>query len=291
MIKSSSVLLHPLPLIAIVDYHIRRGENQSRSIGALLGKISSGRNVVEVEECFAIPLEENESDVSIGSEYLKKVIALSKLSYPDLEVVGWFTTTSEADNNKSTLDNIITTKSCMIHETFSDETPNPIHVIVDTSSKQQRKDIVRAFTISTMELNGKLLAAEFRPVNVELVSSEAERIGVDLVLRSVSGSGAVSMDAIKDVSDIAGLEAVVKKLLGMLEEVSTYVEAVVAGKIPSDHEVGRQIANLIARCPRIKPELFVDSFNKSLHDLLAVIYLSDLIRTQMAIGEKIGSVL
>ncbi len=288
MIKSSSVLFHPLPLIAIVDYHIRRGGNQVRSIGALLGKASSGRNI-EVEECFAIPLEESESDVSIGSDYLKKVITLSKLSYPDLEVVGWFTTTSEGDNN--TLDNIITTKSCMIHETFSDETPNPIHVIVDTSSKQQRKDIVRAFTISTMELNGKLLAAEFRPVNVELVSSEAERIGVDLVLRSVSGSGAVSMDAIKDISDLTGLETVVKKLLGMLEEVSAYVEAVVAGKIPSDHEVGRQIANLIARCPRIKSELFVDSFNKSLHDLLTVIYLSDLIRTQMAIGEKVGSVL
>jgi len=314
MIKSTSVLFHPLPLVSIIDYHMRRNEKQKRIVGALLGKISSStttattvstssssiindnnNNIIEVEESFAVPISEDADNISIGSSYFKKVIGLSKLSYPDLEVVGWFTTTPAIDGKDNVEDSILSTKSCMIHEIFCEETSNPIHVVVNTSGNQTNKDIVRAFNISTMELNGKLLAAEFRPINIELASSQIERMGVDLILRSIVNDGSSSsssvIDSLRDISDVSELEATIKKLLSMHEQISAYIDLVVSGKIKSDHEIGHKISKLISRCPKVKSDLFIESFNKNLHDLLSIIYLSDLVRTQMAIGEKIGSVL
>ena len=88
-------------------------------------------------------------------------------------------------------------------------------------------------------------------------------------------------------SDIAGLESSISKLQELLKTVSTYVDDVVEGRTEPDITLGRRIADTLASVPRIDPVVFDSMFNDSLQDLLMVVYLSQLTRTQLAIAEKL----
>lgn len=50
---STSVNVHPLVLLSILDHHIRRDGSQDRVIGALLGTVGAG-GVVEVTDAFGV---------------------------------------------------------------------------------------------------------------------------------------------------------------------------------------------------------------------------------------------
>ena len=50
---STSVNVHPLVLLSILDHHIRRDASQDRVIGALLGTVGPG-GVVEVTDAFGV---------------------------------------------------------------------------------------------------------------------------------------------------------------------------------------------------------------------------------------------
>jgi len=82
-----------------------------------------------------------------------------------------------------------------------------------------------------------------------------------------------------------------ERLHSLLETASNYVDQVVAGTIPADDAVGRQIADTLASIPRIRPEVFDRMFNDSLQDLLMVTYLSNITRTQLTIAEKLNAAL
>jgi translation initiation factor 3 subunit F len=86
---------------------------------------------------------------------------------------------------------------------------------------------------------------------------------------------------------MASLETSMARLLELLGEASSFVDAVVAGDAPADPEVGRRIADTLAVVPRMRPEVFAKMFDSNLQDLLMVSYLSSLTRTQLAIAEKL----
>ena len=78
------------------------------------------------------------------------------------------------------------------------------------------------------------------------------------------------------------------RLLDMLERVNGYVADVVAGKAAPDSAIAREIAAALAAVPRVRPEAFDRAFNSSLQDLLMVVYLSNLTRTQLAITDHLS---
>jgi len=73
----------------------------------------------------------------------------------------------------------------------------------------------------------------------------------------------------------------------MLETISNYVDGVVTEKIPPNSQIGRFLANAISSLPKIDPQIFDKMFNNSLQDLLMVVYLANLTRTQLAFAEKL----
>ena len=89
--------------------------------------------------------------------------------------------------------------------------------------------------------------------------------------------------------DIDGLERSIKRLVGMLSDVETYVQGVTTGKIKADDELGRRIANVLGTVSRIDAGSFDKLFNNSLQDLLMVMYLTSLARAQLHIAEKLQS--
>lgn len=89
------------------------------------------------------------------------------------------------------------------------------------------------------------------------------------------------------IIDITGLAKSLKRVLSIIDEVSSYVDDVVAGKRAPDRRIGRDIADVIAAMPRVRPDVFQEQFNKNLQDLLMVVYMSNLTRAHVAITEKL----
>ena len=90
------------------------------------------------------------------------------------------------------------------------------------------------------------------------------------------------------VSDLDSLEKSVIRLLEILDTNSDYVQGVLAGKNEQNDAVGKEIFKALAAVPRMDPEVFGKIFNDRLQDMLMVVYLSNLTRTQLAICDKIA---
>lgn len=64
-----------------------------------------------------------------------------------------------------------------------------------------------------------------------------------------------------------------------------------AGRRKGDEEIGRAIMTALACVPQLDPVVFEHMFHNNLQDLLMIVYLSNLTRTQLALADKIQNLL
>ena len=69
-----------------------------------------------------------------------------------------------------------------------------------------------------------------------------------------------------------------------------YVEAVLAGTEEPDTSVGRALVDLVQSVPKMDPVKFEAMLNSNMRDLLMVVYLSSLTKTQLQLNEKLSMV-
>ena len=62
------------------------------------------------------------------------------------------------------------------------------------------------------------------------------------------------------------------------------------GKIQADNKIGRFLTNAVAKLPKLDPSTMERLFNNNLQDLLMVVYLANLTRTQLSLAEKLQKV-
>lgn len=58
--------------------------------------------------------------------------------------------------------------------------------------------------------------------------------------------------------------------------------------MPGDPGVGRYLADTLSVIPYMDKEHFEKLFNERLQELLLVLYLANLVKAQIAIGDKVG---
>lgn len=92
---------------------------------------------------------------------------------------------------------------------------------------------------------------------------------------------------IQPMLDLAQVAEASGKLHGLLEQVLAYVEDVLSGKTQPDNAVGRSLLDLIHSVPNMSTEQFAHMFNSNVKDLLMVVTLSQLIKTQLQLNEKL----
>eukprot|EP00516_Mucochytrium_quahogii_P006853 CAMPEP_0203764318 /NCGR_PEP_ID=MMETSP0098-20131031/17604_1 /ASSEMBLY_ACC=CAM_ASM_000208 /TAXON_ID=96639 /ORGANISM=" , Strain NY0313808BC1" /LENGTH=289 /DNA_ID=CAMNT_0050660125 /DNA_START=80 /DNA_END=949 /DNA_ORIENTATION=+ len=278
------VKVHPLVLFSILDHFIHRNEGQKRVIGTLLGTRTA--TAIVIKNCFPVPhVEKGEEEVAVGKDFLKHMLNLHGKVNANEEILGWYATVS--DQNA-----LINQQSCLIQDFYSAECGTPLHMVVDTSLTNNVLG-VKAFMSDTVQLGKHVLAAAFNQIKIELQCSEPERIGLDLMIKR---KGRNRIDPNKQIcetqpiaSEIENLEQSIARLLSMLESVSAYVDDVVADRKTPDYKIGTEIASVVSLVPHIQPEIFAKSMRNNLSDLLMVVYLSNLTRTQLAVAERIGS--
>ena len=76
----------------------------------------------------------------------------------------------------------------------------------------------------------------------------------------------------------------------MLDAVIQYVEAILDGTQEPDNSVGRALNNLMLSVPKMEADQFDVMLNSNLKDLLMVVYLSQMTKTQLQLNEKLSMV-
>ncbi|NXN92426.1 EIF3F factor, partial [Rhinopomastus cyanomelas] len=265
------VRLHPVVLASIVDSFERRNEGAARVIGTLLGTVD--KHSVEVTNCFSVPHNESEDEVAVDMEFAKNMYELHKKVSPSEIILGWYATGHD-----------ITEHSVLIHEYYSREAHNPIHLTVDTSLQNSRMSI-KAYVSAPMGVPGKTMGVMFTPLTVKYVYYDTERIGVDLIMKTCFSPNRV-IGLSSDLQQVGSASARIQDTLTMVLQ---YAEDVLSGKVAADNTVGRFLMDLINQVPKISPEDFETMLNSNINDLLMVTYLANLTQSQIALNEKLLS--
>lgn len=271
-----SVKVHPVVVFSILDHYARRGEKQDRVIGTLLGTLSSD-GVVEIKNNFPVPHTENEQ-VAVDMEFHHNMHDLHSKTSPKEVIVGWYATGLDINEN-----------SVMIHEFFGKETniPTVVHLLVDTTFSQDTPMGLRAYIGTPVTFGDKQLGSYFQPIPLEIRTMDIDRVGLDLLSRTTD-----SRDGIANFQfDLQNLESSMATLVNLLDTVTEYVDNVVAGKIPGDPVIGRAIAKAVSALPSFDSDTIDKIFNNNIQDLLMVVYLANLTRTQIALAEKLQKTL
>ncbi|KAK3719876.1 hypothetical protein RRG08_040176 [Elysia crispata] len=264
--------VHPVVLFSIIDAYERRNEGAKRVIGTLLGSVE--KNIIEITNCFAVPHNESDDEVAVDIEYARNMYELHKKVNNNENIIGWFSTGLE-----------VSVHSVLIHDYYSRETKNPIHMTVDAHVKGGKMSI-KAYLSTMIGVPGKTTGTMFTPVQVEHISYAPEQVGVETLMK---GKYNPLERVVQPQSDLQQVETSSEWIRGMLAQVTQYVDDVLAGKIQSDNQTGRYLLDLVTSVPHIEAEKFEEMLNSNMKDLLMVVYLANLTKTQLALTEKLST--
>lgn len=152
-------------------------------------------------------------------------------------------------------------------------TENPLLVLLDTAA---------AYASDTKELPMKVFESEVKvgatdgnvtvnlvPATYRIATVEAERIGVDHVAHSSTGTGGSQLAV-----HLTGMHGSIKMLNARVKILRSYVDRTLRGEIPFDHEIMRQIGSVCNMLPAIDTDEFRQRFISEYNDALLVTYLS-----------------
>ncbi|CAK0783793.1 hypothetical protein CVIRNUC_006993 [Coccomyxa viridis] len=261
-----SVKLKPLVLFNICDAYIRRNETQQRVIGTLLGHIADG--VVYIQNCYAVPHNESNDQVSVDIQHHRTLYDLHHRVNAKEQIVGWYATGSQ-----------LTGPDALIQDFYAAECANAVHLTVDTAMDTGSIKI-SAFVARKLTLGDRLLARKFQEVDCEIDTQEIETVGVDTLKKD----GAAPLPR-----DLDGLQKTLERLQDSLSRAHAYGEEVVAGKKPADISLGRYLADTVTGIPRFEAEEFESMLTDSTQDSLLVMYLSNLVRSHLALADRLGT--
>ncbi|XP_068627923.1 eukaryotic translation initiation factor 3 subunit F [Battus philenor] len=265
------VKIHPVVLFQIVDAYERRNADSHRVIGTLLG--TSDKGVVEVTNCFCVPHKEHADQVEAELNYAMDVYELNRRVNASENIVGWWATGNEVTNHSS-----------VIHEYYSRECREPVHVTLDTSLAGARMGL-RGYVCAPLGVPRGKQGCMFTPVDVSLTCYEPEVVGLQLCQKTMGANGRARQ--VKPVLDLAQVADAASKLSSLLDQVLQYVEEVLAERATPNNSAGRALLELAHSLPSLAADSLADAFASSVKDLLMVVTLAQLIKTQLQLNEKL----
>lgn len=266
------VKVHPVVLFQIADAYERRSMENHRVIGTLVGSVD--KQAVEVTNCFCVPHKEYEDHVEAELQYAQDMFELNKKVNQGEQLVGWFATGNE-----------ITSHSALIHDYYARETKDPIHLTIDTTLNSGKVNL-KAYVFVPIGVPGATSGSMFTPVPVEITTYEPEVIGLDLLHKTKM----TKLRVVEPTTDLTRVSEGIAQLEIMLNDVIKYVEGVLKGEKAPDNAVGRKLLDLVNSVPKMSPDEFEKMVNSNMKDLLMVIYLTQLTKTQLQLHEKLTSV-
>ncbi|CAG8516067.1 11122_t:CDS:2 [Paraglomus brasilianum] len=273
--QNTVVIVHPLVLLSVVDHYNRVAEKTTnRVVGVLLGQ-NNGKTV-NVANSFAVPFEEDENDPSVwflDHDYVESMNDMFKKVNAREKMIGWYHSGPK-----------LRASDLEINELFKKYTPNPVLVIVDVKPKDIGIPTDAYFAIEEIKDDGTATTKTFMHVPSQIEAEEAEEIGVEHLLRDIKDNavGTLSTRVTDQLNSVKGLQS-------RLEEIRHYLQKVVDGKLPVNHQIIYNLQDIFNLLPNLNVNETVKSFSVKTNDQLLVIYLSSLIRAVIALHNLINN--
>ena len=310
--EGPSCQVHPQVLFSIVDHFSRREGGQNRVIGTLLGTVGAD-GVVEVDSCFPVPHTETEEQVAVNTDFHATMLQLHQRVHPKQKVVGWYSTGEEVNDS-----------SILFHDFYGQGVERPVHLLLDLGLGETRMSC-KAYVSTQLKLGATVLGTSFSDIKCTVVSAESDRIGMEALMKTANSGGQLAgSTAASPMAEVDSMELTVKKLLRTLDAVIAHVEKarlaparppspplparlppppdshprapparpsqVKSKAQPADPAVVRLLQDVVAAAPRLPAAAFEKMFNSQVQDMLVVVYLANLTRTQLALAEKLQAV-
>jgi translation initiation factor 3 subunit F len=234
---------------------------------------------VEVRNCFAIPHTETEEQVEVDVEYQKNMLSLQLKANPREVLLGWYTTSLELNNFSALIQNFFASPET---GTF----PHPaVHLTISTEAGKQID--ARTYISAPVGVNAERASESclFIPVPYEIRYGEAEKSGLELI----TGAKDSESRAAPVVTDIEGLERAIEYTLDLLERVSEYVSSVLDEEREPNNALGQFLMNALSLAPKVDPADIERDFNNHIQDILVVSYLTNTIRTQIDLSQRLAT--
>ncbi|XP_022198165.1 26S proteasome non-ATPase regulatory subunit 7 [Nilaparvata lugens] len=276
-VTTTKVVVHPLVLLSVVDHFNRMGriENQKRVVGVLLGCWRPG-GVLDVSNSFAVPFDEDDKEKNVwflDHDYLENMFGMFKKVNAREKVVGWYHTGPKLHQNDVAINELIR-RYC----------PNCVLVIIDAKPKDLGLPTEAYRVVEEIHDDGSPTSKTFEHVMSEIGAEEAEEIGVEHLLRDIKDTtvGSLSQRVTNQLMGLKGLHL-------QLQDMRDYLNQVVEGKLPMNHQIVYQLQDIFNLLPDIGHGNFVDSLYVKTNDQMLVVYLAALIRSIIALHNLINN--
>ncbi|KAI8070582.1 maintenance of mitochondrial structure and function-domain-containing protein [Gilbertella persicaria] len=263
----------PVVLFTVLDHYLRR--DQSKVLGAILGVRSPDGTEVEIRNAFPLIYTTENDDIVLDKDHYRTMYELHQRVNPDEIIVGWYTAGAD-----------LTPACTPVHSFFAEDVApfQPIHITIDTDALLKTSDMgLRAYASAPVGFSTKPGDCMFLSVPCEVKYLDAERSGLDMLASAKSKETRTA----SLISDMDHLEIAITKLQEMLERISKYVDSVVDGSVPPNNAIGRYIMDTVSVVPKVDSTAFEKMFNSHLQDLLMVVYLANMTRTQLSVAERL----
>lgn len=275
-LKVDKVVVHPLVLLSVVDHFNRMGRvgNVKRVVGVLLG--SNRQGVLDVCNSFAVPFDEDDKDRSVwflDHDYLENMATMFKKVNAREKVVGWYHTGPKLHQNDVAINELLR-KYC----------PNSVLVIIDAKPKDLGLPTEAYIAVEEVHDDGTPTTKTFEHLPSEIGAEEAEEVGVEHLLRDIKDTTVGTLSQ-RVTNQLMGL----KGLFSQLNDVHSYLEKVVSGKLPINHQIVYQLQDVFNLLPDVDFQEFVKAVYVKTNDQMLVVYLASLIRSIIALHNLINN--
>eukprot|EP00842_Homolaphlyctis_polyrhiza_P001388 jgi/Hompol1/224/HPOL_000679-RA len=263
------VVVHPLVLLSVVDHYNRVAKHtKKRVVGVLLGQ-NNGTSV-NVANSYAMPFDEDDRDPDVwflDHNYHEAMYEMFKKVNAKEKMVGWYHSGPK-----------LRPSDLHINDVFKRYTPNPVLVIVDVQPTDLAIPTDAYMAVEEIHDDGTAATNTFVHIPSSIEAEEAEEIGVEHLLRDIKdiSVGTLSTQITNQVNALKGLFV-------HLQEIRNYLNKVLAGTLPINHQIIYNLQDIFNKLPNLQVPDTVKSFAVKTNDELLIIYLSSLIRAVIAL--------
>ncbi|RYQ83882.1 hypothetical protein Ahy_B10g102759 isoform B [Arachis hypogaea] len=163
--------------------------------------------------------------------------------------------------------------------------PNPVLVIIDVEPKELGIPTKAYYAVEEVKENATQKSQKvFVHVPSEIAAHEVEEIGVEHLLRDVKDTTISTL-----ATEVSGKLTALKGLDARLKEIRSYLDLVIDGKLPLNHEILYHLQDVFNLLPNLNVSDLIKAFAVKTNDMMLVIYLSSLIRSVIALHNLINN--
>lgn len=138
--------------------------------------------------------------------------------------------------------------------------------------------------VDEIEGEGKEIQRVFKHLSCTIEAEEAEGVGVEHLLRDINDPS-TSLLALQIKEKVSALTGLVSRLT----EIKTYLDHVVAGRLPVNNQIAYNLQDIFNLLPKLNVEELQRALLVKTNDLHLVIYLSSLVRSVVALHDLLAN--